>query len=78
MSHVMADCEVDWKETSVDKPAISFGLPLVLSVCAALLAFMIAWLLGVGLLQSFLIYVGTGIAVLLGALILRVRGWLGA
>lgn len=78
MSHIMANCEADWSEVSDAKPAISFGLPLVLSICAALLAGLIAWMLGAGLLLSFVAYVCTGVVVLLGALVFHIRGWLGA
>jgi len=59
-------------------PAVSFGMPLAVSVVVALVAGIAAWWLGAGLLLAFAAYVGTGIVVLVGAMALRIRARLRA
>ncbi|MBD3624215.1 MAG: hypothetical protein HUJ24_02330 [Rhodobacteraceae bacterium] len=59
-------------------PAVSFGMPLAVSVVAALVAGIAAWWLGAGLLLAFATYVGTGIVVLVGTMALKIRAHLRA
>ncbi len=59
-------------------PAVSFGMPLALSVVVAWVAAIATWWLGAGLLLAFLAYIVSGIVVLVGGMALKIRGRLRA